>query len=164
MMMVFIIGVASETTAQGRGYRNDRDHHDHRDDHTKNHWKSERHGHKHNKHRRYEHRHHRHSPADRRVVHYHDRHCHHAPVAVRHYHERPRYIYYRDYNVYHDLHRDVFITWSGRNWAISASLPVVLNRVDTHRAVRMEVDYAQDDFVVYLQTHKPSYRRVYTGS
>ena len=168
-MMVFIIGVAGEANAQGRGQhhgkrdqgREHREKHD-RDDHRKHHWKDERHDHhKYGKHHKRTHDYHGHHP-QRRVVRRYDGHHHHAPVVVKHYHERPRYIYYRDYDVYYDFHRDAYITWSGRNWSVSASLPVVLHRVDRHRAVRMEVDYLRDDFPTYLQTHQPAYVRVYT--
>lgn len=79
-----------------------------------------------------------------------------------HRHSRPRYVYYRDYNVYHDLHHNVYISYSGRNWSVSASLPVVLHRVDARRAVRMEVDYFDDDFTAYLERDRPTYTRIYT--
>jgi len=160
MITMLIVGLAGSVNGQGRGHHkeNEKHHegnhergaygdHHHRRDH---HWKHERHGHGHN--HRYE----------RYVAHHHDRHCSHARV-VRHY-ERPRYIYYRDYDVYYDIHQSVYITWSGRNWAASASLPVVLRRVDRHHAVRMEVDYDHDDFTAYLSAGRPVYRRVYTGS
>lgn len=168
IMIVFLIGVASETTAQGRGHHHDNkdrrgEHHDKydRDDHREHNWKEDRYGHK-DEHRKHAHYRHGHHPSHRHAVRRHEPHHHHAPVVVRHYHERPRYIYYRDYDVYYDYHRDVYITWSGRNWAVSASLPVVLHRVDRRRAVRMEVDYVRDDFPTYLQTRRPVYTRVYT--
>lgn len=162
-MIVFMIGVASETDAQGRSHQHAGERRDeHHDKHRRgDHRKDDRHDHKYEYHKR-EHHGHGHHQSHRHVAHRHDKHHHHAPVVVRHYHERPRYIYYRDYDVYYDFHRDVYITWSGRNWTVSASLPVVLRRVDRHRAVRMEVDYVQDDFPTYLRTHKPVYRRVYT--
>lgn len=81
---------------------------------------------------------------------------------MRHHHSRPRYVYYRDYNVYHDLHRDVYISYSGRHWSVSASLPVVLHHVEARRAVRMEVDYHADDFPGYLERNRPTYTRIYT--
>jgi hypothetical protein len=83
--------------------------------------------------------------------------------VVVHHHTRPRYIYYRDYDVYYDTDRSVYITWSGRNWSLSTSLPVVLHRVDVRRAVRMEVDYYDDNFAAYLEAGRPVYRRVYAG-
>lgn len=79
-------------------------------------------------------------------------------------HSRPRYVYFRDYDVYHDMHRNVYISWSGRNWTVSTSIPVALRHVDVHRTVRMEVDYDYDDFDAYLKRGRPSYRRIYTGS
>jgi hypothetical protein len=82
---------------------------------------------------------------------------------VVHHYERPRYIYYRDYDVYYDCHRSVYISYSGRNWTVSASLPVVLHRVDIHHATRVEVDYYEDDFVTYLDRGRPMYGGVYVG-
>lgn len=162
--MVIFVGVASESIAQGRGHhygRKDKhEHHDKRDHHDdrKRDGKHDR-DYKHDKHDCHEYSGHSHHQRDRRVV-YH-RHQH-APVVVRHYHERPRYIYYRDYNVYYDHRREVYISWSGRNWHVSTSLPVTLHRVDRAHAVRMEVDYERDDFAAYLQYNKPAYRRMYT--
>lgn len=157
-MVVFVIGFASETNAQGKGHHDGKDRRDDRygrhggDQHGKGDWQHDQHEHRYDKR---EHKH-KHCRSHTHAVH------HHAPVVIKHYHERPRYMYYRDYDVYYDSHRDVYITWSGRNWIVSASLPVVLRRVDRRRAVRMEVDYVRDDFPSYLQTHKPSYRRIYT--
>ena len=165
MITMLIVGLAGSVNAQRKGHHkgNEKHHggnhqrrdygddHRHRDHHD---WKHERHGHS-DKHAR----HYRH---DRYVAHHHDRQCSHARVVR--YHERPRYIYYRDYDVYYDLHHSVYITWSGRNWAASASLPVVLRRVDRYNAIRMEVDYDHDDFTAYLSAGRPVYRRIYTGS
>ncbi|MGC1240877.1 MAG: hypothetical protein WA874_04770 [Chryseosolibacter sp.] len=170
MIALFVVSIAGNVNAQGRGHHNGNERSragNHEKDHHKD-WKHDRKEGSH--HRDYDHRHdrgysHNH---DRRHEHHpavHHRHEHrHAPVVVRHYHPRPRYIYYRDYDVYHDLDRNVYISYSGRNWSVSASLPVVLHRVDVHRAVRMEVDYDQDDFPRYLERSRPAYRRIYTGS
>jgi hypothetical protein len=93
--------------------------------------------------------------------HQHSRHCGHR-VVVHHY-ERPRYVYYRDYDVYYDCHRQVYISYSGRNWSISASLPVVMHHVDVHHAVRVGVDYYDDDFATYLDRGRPMYGSVQIG-
>lgn len=164
MITMLIVGLAGSVNGQGRGHHKGNEKHHggnherraHGDDHHNrdHHWKHERHGHGE--------RHARHYRHDRYVAHHHDRHCSHARFVR--YYERPRYIYYRDYDVYYDIHQSVYITWSGRNWAASASLPVVLQRVDRHNAVRMEVDYHHDDFSAYLSAGKPAYRRLYTGS
>lgn len=154
LIAIVIIILAGNANAQGRGHQKSKerhraDHHNKHDGH-KHGWHSN--GHDHHC------RDHHHGERQVRVVHY-----HHEPVVVRHYHERPRYIYYRDYDVYYDFQNNVYFSYSGRNWTVSASLPVVLRRVDTRRAVRMEVDYDRDDFHTYLASSRPVYRRMYTG-
>lgn len=155
MIAVATISMTGSVSAQGRGHQKDehRAHHHDRRDHDRNH---EWHSKKHDKHGRHHHRHN-----EKREVHVVHHHPH--PVVVSHYHQRPRYIYYRDYDVYYDFHRNVYISYSGRNWTVSTSLPVVLHRVDRRRAVQMEVDYDRDDFRAYLDRGRPAYRRVYTG-
>jgi hypothetical protein len=150
LIAIMIISMAGNANAQGRGHQKSKERHgaDHPNKHDR---------HKHGWHSN-GHDHHRHGERQVRVVHY-----HHEPVVVRHYHERPRYIYYRDYDVYYDFQENVYFSYSGRNWTVSASLPVVLRRVDTRRAVRMEVDYDRDDFHAYLASSRPVYRRMYTG-
>lgn len=102
--------------------------------------------------------------------HYHDHHHHTTRVVrpvrahqhvVTHRHEQPRYVYYSDYGVYHDVQKNVYITYSGRNWTVSAALPVALHRVDVRRANAVAVDYHADDFVGYLQHGRPIYAGVY---
>lgn len=159
MMAFLIISKAGNVNAQGKGHH--KGHHRNEDRHGRSHeWEYDRrnnHACDHDYHHGRGHGHHHGQHEVRRVVHYHD----HAPVVVRHY--APRYIYYRDYDVYYDRHNSVYISYSGRNWTVSANLPVVLRRVDVHRAVRMEVDYDHDDFSGYLERNRPSYRRIYTG-
>jgi hypothetical protein len=93
-----------------------------------------------------------------RYVHQHGHDCDHH-VMVRH-HQRPRYIYYTDYDVYFDSQRNVYISYSGRNWTVSASLPVRLHRVDLRATSSMEVHYYEDDFITYLDRGRPMYGRV----
>lgn len=168
LLMILIISMAGNVYAQGRGHykghqrnyeenderrhhnnNNYRDHDDNDDDddddHQDRHYSANR------------------RPQDHVYAHRHDRYCHHAPVVVHHYPSRPRYIYYRDYDVYYDHHRQVYISYSGRNWGVSASVPLALHHVDRRRAVRMEVDYDHDDFSGYLESRRPAYRRVYRG-
>jgi hypothetical protein len=78
-----------------------------------------------------------------------------APVYGRQY--NTRYIYYRDYNVYYDCQRDVFLTWTGRNWSISTRIPNAIYQVDFSRAVVLGVDYWDDDFNFYLARRRPAY-------
>ncbi len=98
---------------------------------------------------------------------------HHRYVAYRHHrHGRPswapaygyryntRYIYYQDYNVYYDCHRDVFVVWTGRSWAVSNRVPDVMFRVDFGRAKVSGVDYWDDDFDFYLERRRPAYMSI----
>jgi hypothetical protein len=118
----------------GRGdskHYNDRDHHHHND------------------HKKVVHvYHHRPAPVERRVV------VHH------HHHTRPRYVYYSDYDVYYDCDREVFISFSGRNWTVSVARPMRMHHVDIYRASRVDVDYYNDDFPQYLEQRRP-HGRVY---
>lgn len=103
--------------------------------------------------------------------HHHDYHHHRTTRVVRpvrahqhvvtHPHERPRYVYYSDYGVYHDVQKNVYFTYNGRKWTVSATLPVVLHRVDVRRASTMAVDFYADDFVEYLHHSRPIYAGVY---
>lgn len=169
MIALFVISMAANVNAQGRGHQkgHERNHgkqHDSRGHHKDHDWKHERKDHHdHDYDRHYDRGHSHHDRREVYVVPRHDRYCHHAPVVVRHHHPRPRYVYYRDYDVYYDTHNSVYISYSGRNWTASASLPIALHHVDVHRAVRMEVDYDHDDFPSYLERSRPVYRRIYTG-
>jgi len=158
MVVLLIIGMAGNVNAQGRGHHKGHErNHQHNNGHHNDHdWKYDRGGDGHH-YNNYDRRHHP-GYEVRRVVHH-----RHAPVVVHHYAARPRYIYYRDYDVYYDTRNSVYISYSGRNWTVSANLPVALHHVDVHRAVRMEVAYEQDDFPRYLERSRPSYRRIYTG-
>lgn len=165
MIALVILGMAGNVSAQGRGHQkgHERDRagkHEKKDHHHEGYRKHDvKHDHHDRRHDGY--RGHHHHPSDHRVVHRHERYHHHEPVVAR---SSPRYIFYRDYDVYYDLHRNVYISYSGRNWTISAGIPVTMRRADVHRAVRMEVDYDHDDFARYLERSRPSYRRIYTGS
>lgn len=111
-----------------------------------------------------DHHHDSHSYHAHRDVYVHDHHHHdHARVYRRvvhhHYHRPVRYVYYRDYNVYYDCDRSVYISYSGRNWSISAGIPVIMRHIDVNRAVRVDVDeYYDDDFVDYLDHNRPNGR------
>lgn len=164
IMAMLFISVTARVNAQGHGHykKHEREHHvshereerDDKDHHRDHNWKNEYHRHAGG--RRNHHLHARHA------AHYHDHHCSHARI-ITHYYEKPRYVYYRDYDVYYDVRQRVYIAWSGRNWFVSASLPVALRRVERHRAVQMEVDYYDDDLATYLAAGRPVYRRIYTG-
>jgi len=84
-----------------------------------------------------------------------------APVYGSRY--NTRYIYYQDYNVYYDCHRDVFMTWNGRRWIVSAHIPDFMLRVDFRSARVYGVNYWDDDFEFYLQRRRPSYIGISAG-
>ncbi|MFZ6009485.1 MAG: hypothetical protein ACOYXT_03985 [Bacteroidota bacterium] len=170
-MIIVCVGVSASAQNRGRGngngWDNDKRHrhdrHDHRDRHdnddSRDRW-DYRAGH--NRHHDHDHWH-----RDRHVHHIyrphhhhiHSRHCGHRVVVYRY--ERPRYVYYRDYDVYYDCHRSVYITFSGRNWSVSAGIPTVMRHVDLRTATRVDVDYYDDDFISYLDRGEPMYRDVY---
>src|SRR5690242_21392809 len=95
---------------------------------------------------------------------YNDRHDHHpvhvyhsAPVVERrtvYHYNQPRYVYYRDYDVYFDNSRNVFISFSGRNWTVTSSLPVHMRRIDLRRATCSSINYYQDDFTQRLEVRR----------
>jgi len=84
-----------------------------------------------------------------------------APVVVHHHHygyHEPRYVYYRDYDVYYDMTRRVYISFTGRNWSISTEIPVRMYYVDRGTIVTTNVDYYDDDFAGYLDSRRPNGR------
>lgn len=171
IMLLIISGTSA--WAQGRGRSNG-----HGNGHDKSHDNgrgNSRHNDDRNRHDKHT-SHHAYHDNDRHDRHYNDRHYnghhhgsrrvvhvyHPAPVerrVVHHYHyERPRYVYYRDYDVYYDCHRQVYISFSGRNWSISAGLPVVMRHVNVQTVVTTNVEYYDDDFPEYLETRRPGGR------
>jgi len=62
----------------------------------------------------------------------------------------PRYVYYRDYNVYYDYTRNAYISFSGRNWVMTTSVPVALRRVNRAGLACEHIDYYNDDFAQRL--------------
>jgi hypothetical protein len=98
------------------------------------------------------------APYDPVYAHSHSHYCGHR-VIVRH-HDSPRYVYYSDYALYFDRVRNVYISYSGRGWNVSASLPLHIHQVDFRRASYQPVDFYDDDFVVYLEQGRPMYSNV----
>ena len=98
-------------------------------------------------------KHPRHHQNHRREVHHHDQLGRPGGRTVVYQFREPRYVYYRDYNVYYDCHRDVYITLSGRNWAVSTNVPLALARHDHDRHIvrSIDVDYYDDDLPRYLE-------------
>jgi hypothetical protein len=158
-MVLFLLAAVTTAQAQHRGRDRDRDNdgrgrghgHGNGNGHSKDYRDRDRnHGHHHHHdHKKVVHvYHHRPAPVERRVV------VHH------HHHDRPRYVYYRDYDVYYDCDRQVFISFSGRNWTVSVERPIRMHHVDIYRASRVDVDYYNDDFPQYLEQKRP-HGRVY---
>lgn len=156
-MVLFLLAAVTTAQAQHRGRDRDNDGrgrghgHGNGNGHSKDYRDRDRnHGHHHHHdHKKVVHvYHHRPAPVERRVV------VHH------HHHDRPRYVYYRDYDVYYDCDRQVFISFSGRNWTVSVERPIRMHHVDIYRASRVDVDYYNDDFPQYLEQKRP-HGRVY---
>ena len=136
VLMAGILASGMNVLAQGRGH--DKGHHS--DNHHGNH--------DHDNNRYTYNDHHNHHP----VYVYHS-----APVVERrvvYHYNQPRYVYYRDYDVYFDNRRNVFISYSGRNWTVTSSLPVHMHHVDLRRANYSTVNYYQDDFTQRLEVRR----------
>ena len=100
---------------------------------------------------------HKHDYRKRYVTYNHHRHGPPSWAPAYGYRYNTRYIYYRDYNVYYDCHRNVFLTWSGRHWVITARVPDVICHVDFRRTAIVGVDYWDDDFDFYLERRRPAF-------
>lgn len=153
LVMLLMISGAS-AWAQGRSRSNG--HNDHHGNNKENaHHNNDRNDRNHHNNSKPQYAYHDH---DRRVVHVY----HPAPVERRvvhhYYHERPRYVYYSDYDVYYDSYRNVYISFGGRNWSVSAGIPVVMRHVNVRTVVTTEVDYYDDNFTAYLDTRRPGGR------
>jgi hypothetical protein len=176
-MSLVIISAVSEADAQGRRRGDDNKgpgHSDQRDNRDRNDYNEQRdrndhrdHDNKPDHHNAYsyndhrDHHHHAHRPVMRHV-HYHDRYCGHRQVV--HPHQvRPRYIYYRDYDVYYDLTRRVYVSYSGRSWSVSTAIPVGMRHVNVRTARSYEVDYWNDDIHGYLERGRPACGNEYRG-
>jgi hypothetical protein len=132
-----------------KGDHNSRDNHDWNNNH--DHDRGNHQAHNNGRHHDYDRR-----PAVR-YVHVHDRYCHRRPVVVHHHYTRPRYVYYRDYDVYYDYSRNVYFSYSGRSWSMSAGIPIGMRNVNLRQVKRYEVDYYDDDFSSYLDNGRPAY-------
>ena len=147
ILMIFGILVASGSFAQERRHHADRDDkhcHENKHDH-----------HSRNKHNYCNHCHH----DNRYSKHSHQRHAAPWSQAPR---SKTRYVYFRDYNVYYDYKRNVYLTLSGRNWAISTEVPLPMRRVDVRRIAYADVDFYGDD-LYYYHTHRPYTRTIVIG-
>lgn len=137
---------------RGNNRYGDRNHHD-RYNNDWNHEYASRDDHRYNN---YDSRH-------RYVTYNYHHHSHPSWAPAYGYRYNTRYLYYQDYNVYYDCHRDVFVIWTGRNWAISNRIPDVMYQVDFERTRVSGVDYWDDDFDFYLQRRRPAYLSISAG-
>jgi hypothetical protein len=160
LLIILISGVTTDLMAQGRGHGRKHDNPgqrkkaerewnrgDRRDDRDRHHDRHSRYDYSSRNDRYYHHK---------SYVTYHHRHSHRWAPAYGHRYNT-RYIYYRDYNVYYDCYRDVFVTWSGRNWIITSRIPDAIVRVDFGRTAVVGVDYWDDDFDFYLARRRPAF-------
>jgi len=152
MLVLLVSAVGTDSLAQGRGHGKGRGH-------NKN-WKDKDHDQYDNRDRE-DHDHyssnHRYNYRDRYVTYNHHRNSPPSWAPAYGHRYNTRYIYYRDYNVYYDCHRNVFVTWTGRNWTITTHIPRVLIGVDFNHCAVAGVDYWDDDFDFYMTSRRPSY-------
>jgi hypothetical protein len=82
------------------------------------------------------------------------------PWAPAHgYRAKTRYVFFRDYAVYYDHQEGVYISLAGRNWQVSASLPVNLKGVDLNAAVKIDLEAEGDNPQYQYNEHKQKYAR-----
>ena len=82
------------------------------------------------------------------------------PWAPAHgYRAKTRYVFFRDYAVYYDHQEGVYISLAGRNWQVSASLPVNLKGVDLNAAVKIDLEAEGDNPQYQYNEHKQRYAR-----
>lgn len=155
MLVLMVSAVGTDSLAQGRGNGHGKGR-----GHDKS-WKDKNHDHDYRDRDDHNHRYAYHRPTydyrDRYVTYHHHRYGHPRWAPTYGHRYNTRYIYYRDYNVYYDCHRDVFVTWTGRNWAITTHLPRVLVGVDFNHSAVVGVDYWDDDFNFYLERRRPAF-------
>lgn len=156
LLMLLMSGITTNLQAQGRGH----DKHDHPG---RGHQKEKHHKHdddnwdRHDSYRDDASRNDRYYQRGRYVTYHHHRHGPPSWAPAYGYRYNTRYIYYRDHNVYYDCHRDVFITFTGRRWVVTTTIPRAMVHVDFRRTAVAGVDYWDDDFDFYLTKRRPSY-------
>lgn len=70
------------------------------------------------------------------------------------YRATTRQIYFPDQNVYYDVQKGVYISLSGSNWQVSASLPSIFSGVDLNVSAKIELDLDTDTPQKYNKEHK----------
>ncbi len=74
------------------------------------------------------------------------------------YRSNTRHIYFPDQNVYYDVQKSLYISFSGDNWQVSANLPSIFSGVDLSIAVKVELDLSTDSPQKYNSDHKVKYK------
>jgi len=83
------------------------------------------------------------------------------PWAPAHgYRAKTRYVFFRDYAVYYDHERGVYISLAGKDWQVSASLPVNLKGVDLHAAVKIDLESDGNEPQRYYYQHKEKFAKL----
>jgi hypothetical protein len=91
---------------------------------------------------------------------------HHCNVREYHcceHHHKPRYVYYRSYDVYYDQQRSVYISFTGRNWSVSAEVPQRMRNVHHYENEYEVVTYEGDDLPEHLERKGPYHRHDYAS-
>ncbi|MEJ2004007.1 MAG: hypothetical protein P8X57_03365 [Cyclobacteriaceae bacterium] len=83
------------------------------------------------------------------------------PWAPAHgYRAKTRYVFFRDYAVYYDHQEGVYISLAGKDWQISASLPVNLKGVDLNAAVKIDLEADGDTPQRLYYEHKKKFAKL----
>ena len=136
----------------GRGHQKEKHHEHNRDNHDDN-----RNWDRHDSHPDYSSRDDRYYRHGKYVTYHHHRHGPPSWAPAYGHRYNTRYVYYRDHNVYYDCYRDVFITFTGRRWVVTTTIPRAMVQVDFRRTAVAGVDYWDDDFDFYLTKRRPTY-------
>ncbi len=75
------------------------------------------------------------------------------------YRAKTRYVYFTEHNFYYDNSNGVYIYLSGKNWEVSASIPIAFKSIDLSGAVKIDLDYEADDPQKYNLDHKKKYKK-----
>ena len=74
------------------------------------------------------------------------------------YRANTTYIYFPEQNVYFDIQKSVYISLSGDNWQVNASIPSIFTGIDLNLAVKVELDLTTDTPQKYNGDHKAKYK------
>ena len=75
------------------------------------------------------------------------------------YRAKTRYVYFTEHNFYYDNSKGVYIYLSGKNWEVSASIPIAFRNIDLSAAVKIDLDYEEDDPQKNNYDHKKKYKK-----